>query len=443
MSYAGGSGNVAVATKTFPAKRKPGNPAGHKSLTESPLPYRQEDPSEEDTRYCDSVKGIVPGYAGHRPQAQHNYGRSSFGDPGNKSHAGYMRQTGHMQMYGDMGTWVDDVSPEDDNVGTAGPQAGHPDIKKDGGVWSEGLPDYSQQVGGVLPGYGGHVPRALHKYGASAKGNTPPFGTSNEQQEVAELRQLFSRSPEVRGLEKGDYHRADPNDDGEEWWPQAPPRAAIEGQMYDFRDVRNGVLPKYAGHIPRSKDKYGASAMGKTRTIEGQDPGLESNSGVVVPGFITGQLNRQNTKHEVAFKPTMRIDGNGVIPGYRGHVPNVVNAIGMSTFLSGPGYTEIKVEDMEKMGGLGDLGDSAAAYGCNDWGASGFSDGAADMDDLGDGPMADGHASSVEKGAAAQGGHADQYTYGDKMADEAAAAKKAAAVAFAKREAAKRAARGF
>ena len=62
------------------------------------------------------------------------------------------------------------------------------------------------------------------------------------------------------------------------------------------------------------------------------------------------------------------------IPGYRGHVPNVVNAIGMSTFLSGPGFTEVLVENMEKMGGAGDLGDSAAAYGCNDWGASSFSD---------------------------------------------------------------------
>ena len=65
---------------------------------------------------------------------------------------------------------------------------------------------------------------------------------------------------------------------------------------------------------------------------------------------------------QVPFMPTQRIDGNGVIPGYRGHVPNVVNTIGMSTFLSGPGFTEVKVEEMEKMGGLGDLGDSAAAY---------------------------------------------------------------------------------
>ena len=89
---------------------------------------------------------------------------------------------------------------------------------------------------------------------------------------------------------------------------------------------------------------------------------------------------------QVPFMPTQRIDGNGVIPGYRGHVPNVVNAIGMSTFLSGPGFTEVKVEEMEKMGGLGDLGDSAAAYGCNDWGSSSFSDGKADFADAdGDG----------------------------------------------------------
>merc|ERR1739848_854281 len=153
-----------------------------------------------------------------------------------------------------------------------------------------------------------------------------------------------------------------------------------------YRDEINGVVPKYSGHVPRAKDKYGASAFGKTRTVDDPDgklqKGPKSNSGVTVDGLVMGQINRENTKNETAFEPTQRLDGNGVIPGYRGHVPNVVNAIGMSTFLSGPGFTEVKVENMEKMGGAGDLGDSAAAYGCNDWGASSFSDGAADMDDL-------------------------------------------------------------
>ena len=37
--------------------------------------------------------------------------------------------------------------------------------------------------------------------------------------------------------------------------------------MTDYRDQINGVLPKYAGHIPRGKDKYGASHYGKTRTV--------------------------------------------------------------------------------------------------------------------------------------------------------------------------------
>ena len=139
------------------------------------------------------------------------------------------------------------------------------------------------------------------------------------------------------------------------------------------------------------------------------------------------------------FKPTQRLDGNGVVPGYKGHVPNVVNAIGMSTFLSGPGFTEVKVENMEKMGGLGDLGDSAAAYGCNDWGASSFSDGAADMDNLGAGGIND----KVAMGAAAQGGHIDEYTFGDASADAAEAAKRENAEKRKAHEAAKRAARGF
>jgi len=281
-------------------------------------------------------------------------------------------------------------------------------------------------------------------------GNTPQFNASSEHQEVEELRKLFSRSPQVAMIpEGGDLMRADPNDDGENWWPRAPPGAAIEGQMTDFRDQINGVLPKYAGHVPRGKDKYGASHFGKTRTVDLQPGSLraqeqeESNSGVEVEGVVMGQVNRKNTKAEVTFKPTQRIDGNGVVPGYRGHVPNVVNAVGMTTFLSGPGFTEMLVENMEKMGGQGDLGDSAAAYGCNDWGASSFSDGAGDMDNLDTGPMADGHASALEKSSMAAAGHIDQYTCGDAFADKAEAAKQKFIADKAKHDAAKKAARGF
>ena len=303
--------------------------------------------------------------------------------------------------------------------------------------------DYKVQVGGVLPGYGGHVPRAIHKFGASAVGATPQFADSDEHKEVEELRKMFSRAPEVKGLpEGGDYPRADPNDDGEEWWPRSPPKAAIEGYMTDYRHEINGVIPKYAGHVPRAKDKYGGSAFGKTRTVAGQSLD-KSNSGVKTEG-VMGQVNRENTKAEVPFAPSQRLDGNGVIPGYRGHVPNVVNAIGMSTYLSGPGFTEIKAESMEKMGGAGDLGDSAAAYGCNDWGASSFSDdGNAEFKDLGAGPMADGHASALEKSSMAAAGHIDMYTIADADADRAEAAKKKFLAEKAKHDEAKRIARGF
>ena len=30
--------------------------------------------------------------------------------------------------------------------------------------------------------------------------------------------------------------------------------------MTDYREQINGVLPKYAGHVPRAKDKYAAIA---------------------------------------------------------------------------------------------------------------------------------------------------------------------------------------
>lgn len=445
MSYAGPGGNVGVITRTSPHDgfrgRAPPNPTGHVTMVESPLPYRQENPAEPETRYCDvEANGIIPGYGGHRPRAQHCYGRSAFGDPNGVSHAGKLRQAsqGSLERGGEDAF----ASGFRNGVGIDGGQFGHPDTKMDTGVWAEGVPDYAKQVGGVIPGYGGHVPRAIHKYGASAVGSTPQFGTSDEHKEVAELRKLFARSPEVRGLENGDYVRSDPNDDGEDWWPKAPPQASIEGQMQDYREQINGVLPKYAGHVPRAKDKYGASAHGYTRSIAGVDKSQgESNSGVKTDGVIMGQVNRENTKAEVPFKPKQRLDGNGVVPGYRGHVPNVANTIGMSTFLSGPGFTEVKVENMEKMGGLGDLGDSAAAYGCNDWGASAFGDGVNEFaDNDGDGVI---DIAQKGKDAVSQAGHVDVYTYGDAMADKAEAAKAAAIEKQRKFEEAKRKARGF
>lgn len=273
-------------------------------MVESPLPYRQETCNEPETRYCDvEVNGIVPGYGGHRPRAQHCYGRSSFGDPSGVSHAGQLRK----QSQGKLERGGEDAfaSGYSNGVGMDARMQGHPDTKSDSGTWTESLPDYSKQVGGVLPGYGGHVPRAIHKYGGSAVGNTPQFDRSTEHEEVAELRRLFSRTPEVRGLENGDFVRSDPNDDGEEWWPKSPPKAAIEGFMTDFREQINGVLPKYAGHVPRAKDKYGASAHGYTRTVAGEAKD-QSNSGVRTEGVIMGQVNRENTKTEVRRRSSPR-----------------------------------------------------------------------------------------------------------------------------------------
>ena len=91
---------------------------------------------------------------------------------------------------------------------------------------------------------------------------------------------------------------------------------------------------------------------------------------------------------------------------------------------------------MEKMGGAGDLGDSAAAYGCNDWGASSFSDGSADFGAAPD-------ASWMAKDAVSAGGHIDQYTFGDASADAAREAARKNAEFKALHDAAKRAARGF
>ena len=100
------------------------------------------------------------------------------------------------------------------------------------------------------------------------------------------------------------------------------------------------------------------------------------------------------------------------------------------------------VEEMEKMGGVGDLGDSAAAYGCNDWGASSFTDADNEFADKDGDGQPDGFQNKG-KDAASQAGHVDQYTFGDAMADKAAAAVEEAKKKKKRFDEAKKAARGF
>ena len=177
---------------------------------------------------------------------QHCYGRAAFGDPKGVSHAASCGRS-------PLASWsVEDAfaSGFQNGEGIDGAMKGHPDTKADSGVWAEGMPDYSVQVGGILPGYAGHVPRSIHKFGASAKGNTPQFDKSAEHREVEELRQLFSRA-HGRDDSRG---RRSPARGSERrrrgLVAQGAPSGAIEGQMTDFRDQINGVLPKVRGPHP-------------------------------------------------------------------------------------------------------------------------------------------------------------------------------------------------
>jgi len=72
---------MAYVTMTSPAPRHSANPEGHKDLREAPLPYRMEDPLEDDKTpsYRELVNGIIPGYDGHIPRGQHQTGKSKYG----------------------------------------------------------------------------------------------------------------------------------------------------------------------------------------------------------------------------------------------------------------------------------------------------------------------------------------------------------------------------
>ena len=140
MSYAGPGGNVHVITRTSPHDGFRGralpNPTGHVTMVESPLPYRQETPAEPESRYYDvEANGIIPGYGGHRPRAQHCYGRSAFGDPNGVSHAANLRRKseGKLERGGEDAFASGFLNGE----GIDGAMKGHPDTKTEKGIWSE------------------------------------------------------------------------------------------------------------------------------------------------------------------------------------------------------------------------------------------------------------------------------------------------------------------
>ena len=61
--------------------------------------------------------------------------------------------------------------------------------------------------------------------------------------------------------------------------------AEIDGAP-DYKTQVNGVIPGYAGHMPRSRDKYGGAATGSLAKAAGPQTGHTRPEDVLPPNFV-------------------------------------------------------------------------------------------------------------------------------------------------------------
>lgn len=144
---------------------------------------------DEFTNYVQTVNGVMPGYTGFRPGARDVHNVTAYG-----------------AIPVDMATGMHERTFDFHRQPVAPP------------------PDFLDAVGGVLPGYTGHIPLAVDMHGTSHYGKTHP-------------------SP-VRTV---------------------PLAQAGHSDQYTTKEcnVAFATMPGYQGHIPQARDSYGTSYHGK------------------------------------------------------------------------------------------------------------------------------------------------------------------------------------
>ena len=104
-----------------------------------------------------------------------------------------------------------------------------------------------QEVNGIIPGYGGHIPAARDEVGMSAVGNVPLYGAKAQSP---------MGHPSLGGGIIGGKVRFEGM------------TAGMTDNRKEYKDVSTGVLPGYAGFVPAARDKYGGTYRGGGRLTE-------------------------------------------------------------------------------------------------------------------------------------------------------------------------------
>ena len=237
---------------------KSGSKAGTQSLP-TPMPMSADASTKAEIGlapdYKDQVGGIVPGYSGHVPRARDKYAGSAHGTISNVG-----AQTGHVRP--------EDVIP--------------PTFEK-----------YVANSRGVMPGYTGYRPEARNVHNVSAFGGIPPPGTATTIEELGQGNRNFNFE-----------------------------RKPVENPPPSFRDNVGGILPGYTGHVPRAQEKQGQTHYGGLSPDKRFVPLAQTgHEGYKVDPF-TGQAGEK----DVDLK---------MIPNYQGFIPKARDAFGTSIYTKG------------------------------------------------------------------------------------------------------------
>ena len=156
------------------------------------------------------------------------------------------------------------------------------------------LPDYKDQVGGIIPGYAGHMPRSRDKYAGSAHGGIAPE----------------RGPPPAMGAQQGHLR----------------PEDVIPPRFEAFIANERGVMPGYTGFRPEARHVHNVSAFGGIVSDSGLFGNARDVSGKM--GGLAGatqansfeELSQGNRTFDWRRDPlrTAAVSGNvGVVPGTR------------------------------------------------------------------------------------------------------------------------------
>lgn len=235
---------------------KSGTKAGTQSLP-TPMPMSTNASTVAEINgpvdYKAQVGGIVPGYAGHMPRSRDKYAGSAHGG----------------------------ISPERGPPLALGPQQGH--VRPED-VIPPVFESFVQSSKGVMPGYTGFRPEARHVHNVSAFGGIPPSVAAPEPETLAQGNRNF------------DWRRGTD-------LPPAPP---------SFRDNVGGILPGYTGHVPRATEKHGTSHFGGLSPDKSYVPLAQTGHEgykVSAPGQAPGQPGEKDV--ELKMIPNYQVRRSG------------------------------------------------------------------------------------------------------------------------------------